>query len=149
MVNSLSLYQNSSMQFQYLQDTIWTPLQGVNFFFLWSDSCIPFQTHFSILSPSNFTLCHVDHKFSHPSLFQMESLGLANVKERDRSMTWWLSVLKLDPGHSRGCFLQTPLRDCLMVTDVHSDISRHPSPASCYVLVPGAGCCHALVSHVQ
>lgn len=32
MVNSLSPYQNSSVQSQYLQDTIWTPLQGVKVF---------------------------------------------------------------------------------------------------------------------
>lgn len=47
------------------------------------------------------------------------------------------------------CFPQTPLRDCLIVIDVHSDINQQPYHAAHFMLVPGTGCCPHLVKHVQ
>lgn len=43
---------------------------------------------------------------------------------------------ELDLGQNGGCFLQIPLRVCLTVTDVHSNINQHLhlSPAMCWVL---------------
>lgn len=42
------------------------------------------------------------------------------------SMTWPLSVHKLDQGRHGGSFLH-PTPDCPTVTDVHADIAQHPS----------------------
>ena len=41
------------------------------------------------------------------------------------------------PGQNRDCFLQIPLKDSLVVTDVHSDITQHSPalpPALCWLL---------------
>lgn len=52
-------------------------------------------------------------------------------------------------GQNGDCLLQTPLRDCLIIINVHSDVSQHPSPSSHHVLVPGTGCCPDLFKHVE
>ena len=46
-------------------------------------------------------------------------------------MTWPLSVLGARPRENEGCFPQHHLRDCLIRTDVHSDINQHPCTAPC------------------
>lgn len=59
-------------------------------------------------------------------------------------MTWPLSVPKAGPEQRLLSTTPTPLPgNCLMVTDAHADISQHPSPTSCYVLVPD------LATHVK
>lgn len=40
---------------------------------------------------------------------------------------------ELDPDQNGDCSPQRRLRDCLIVLDVHSDMSQHPSLASCWV----------------
>lgn len=50
----------------------------------------------------------------------------------------WLSC-KLDLGQNRDCFLQIPIRDCLIKINVYSDIHQHLDPASDWALVPGIG----------
>lgn len=69
---------------------------------------------------------------------------------KDCSMTWRLSSLRVGPKPEQSCFLQisSHLRDCLMVLDVHFDITHLPSLAFCYVLGPGTGCCPDLVNHI-
>lgn len=52
-------------------------------------------------------------------------------------------------GQNGDCLLQTPLRDCLIISNVHSNVSQHPSPSSHYVLVPGTGCGPDLFKHVK
>lgn len=57
-------------------------------------------------------------------------------------------MMSLLLGHNADCSRQNTLRDCLIVTDAHSDINS-PSPASCYGLVPGTGCRPGPVKHVK
>lgn len=41
------------------------------------------------------------------------------------------------PSNQNGGFFPNPLRDCQI--DVPSNTNQHPSPASCFLLVPGIG----------
>lgn len=47
-------------------------------------------------------------------------------------MMWLLSVPGAEPGQNRGHFQQTPLRDCLTMIDVHSQVNQLPSLTFCY-----------------
>lgn len=54
---------------------------------------------------------------------------------------------KLDQGQNGGCSVQTLLRNCRTIVDVHSNINQYPFLAFCYALLPGTGCCPDVVKH--
>lgn len=85
-----------------------------------------------------------------PSLHLPGSLNM--VWRKDCSMMWLLFVPQAGPKLNRDCFLQTPLRDCPIIIDVHYDINQQPSFVSFYVLVSGTSSpdlvnCVKLTSH--
>lgn len=91
-------------------------------------------------------LANQKHNRQHPEC----SIGerKAEGSGEDRLFYDVTTVGQLDPTRME-IASRNPLRDCLVVIGIPSDINQHPSPTSCSALGPGTGYCPDLVKHVD